>query len=327
MGGPLVRLRQNSNNRPDGAGGGKENKRGLNENYARELMELHTLGVDGGYTQKDVIEVARCLTGWTIDRPKQGGEFVFNPRLHDFGEKVVLGHKIRSGHGVEDGLQVLHILEHHASTAHFISLKLCRRFVGDDPPQALVDRARQTFLKSDGDIRAVLKTILTSPEFYSQAAYAAKVKSPLELVASSLRALGADTDASFPLLQFIARMGQPMFQYPAPTGFPDRAGTWINSSALLMRMNYALMLASNHIRGTQIDLRELNPDSRSVSPETVMSELARRLLGGAAAPATRETILKELAAESESVSEGGAYPKNVSTIAALLIASPDFQRR
>ncbi len=310
-----------------GAGGAKQNKRGLNENYARELMELHTLGVDGGYTQQDVIEVARCLTGWTIDRSKRGGEFIFNPRMHDFGEKVVLDHRIRGGHGMEDGLQVLRILAHHPSTAHFISLKLCRRFVADDLPAALVDRASQAFLKSDGDIRAVLKTILTSPEFYSRAAYEAKVKSPLELVASSLRALGADTDASFPLLQFIARMGQPMFQYQAPTGFPDRASTWINSSALLMRMNYALMLASNHIRGTQVDLRELSPENGGVSSETAITELSRRLLGGPPAPQTRETIIKELAGEGGSGFSGWQISGDVSSITALLIASPEFQRR
>jgi len=324
----------------------------LNENYARELMELHTLGVDGGYTQKDVVDVARCLTGWTIDRPQRGGGFAFTPQMHDFGKKVVLGRKIRSGHGMEDGLRVLHLLAHHPSTAHFISLKLCRRFVADDPPPSLVDRAAHTFLKSKGDVRAVLKTILISPEFYSQAAYRAKVKSPLELVASSMRALGADTDASFPLLQFIARMGQPMFQYQAPTGFPDRASTWINSGALLMRMNFAMMLASNRIPGTRINLGRVDPsidratdpatgpaqDDRSRAPvatdgglaeranERWVAELSDRLFHGTLSSETREMIVKETSG-GDSGSPGFRATGAGSEVAALLIASPDFQRR
>jgi uncharacterized protein (DUF1800 family) len=226
---------------------------------------------------------------------------------------------------------VLHILAHHPSTAHFISLKLCRRFVSDDPPASLVNRASDTFLKTDGDVRAVLKTILTSPEFYSQAAYRAKVKSPLELVASSIRALGIETDAALPLLQFVARMGQPMFQYQAPTGFPDRADTWINSSALLMRMNYALALASNQIRGTQLDLSQLTRDSRNLAPQEVLDELSRRILNGSVSSKTREAIIKQLERDEASVSTGApvtAEPRNeVSTITALLVASPDFQRR
>ena len=168
-------------------------KRGLNENYGRELMELHTLGVDGGYTQQDVIEVARCLTGWTIRRPQFEAEFFFNPRLHDERAKTVLGHRIDKG-GMDDGLEVLHILATHPSTARFVSTKLCRRFVADDPPASVVDRAGDEFMRSRGDMHAVLTAILTSPEFYSEGAYRAKVKSPFEMVASTLRALDADTD-------------------------------------------------------------------------------------------------------------------------------------
>jgi uncharacterized protein (DUF1800 family) len=341
------RSQQNRNPRP--------NNRGLNENYGRELMELHTLGVNGGYTQQDVVEVARCLTGWTIDRPRQGGEFKFEPRMHDFESKVVLDHKISAGHGMEDGLRVLHLLAHHPSTARFISLKLCRRFVADDPPQALVDRASQTFLHTEGDIRAVLKTILTSPEFYSQAAYRAKVKSPLELVASSIRALQAKTDAGVPLLQLIARMGQPMFQYQAPTGFPDRASTWINSSALLMRMNFATRLASNNIEGTQIDWTEFDSDNGSGSADTVLARLDQQLLEGSLTPQTRETILKQFSGWSEprAVAAGNKLGSDAAgssadsgrfalagealskrparelapMVAALVLASPEFQKR
>ncbi len=180
-----------ANRQPAGA-----ERRGLNENYGRELMELHTLGVDGGYTQGDVRDVARCFTGWTIDRPRQGGGFIFRPRFHDYGEKVVLGHKIKAGGGVEDGMEVLQLLAAHPSTAHFISFKLCRHFVADEPPASVVDRATRTFTQTQGDMRAVLKRILTSPEFNSQAAFRAKVKSPFEVVASSLeRSAGKPTAA------------------------------------------------------------------------------------------------------------------------------------
>jgi uncharacterized protein (DUF1800 family) len=332
----------------------KRAKRGLNENYARELMELHTLGVDGGYTQQDVIEVARCLTGWTIDRPGQGGGFIFRPRMHDFGAKVVLGHKIPAGRGIEDGLEVLHLLAHQPATAHFIALKLCRRFVADDPPSSVVDRAAQTFLAKDGDLRAVLKTILTSPEFYSEAAYRAKVKSPMELVASTIRALGATTDAGVPLVQYIAQMGQPLFLYQAPSGFPDRASTWINSSALLMRMNFAVMLAANRIAGTQVDFSSLDASSNaspdgtssdetsveaSASVDRVMDRLAAHLFHGMLSAKTRQTILREMASGGEVAGGAGAFsgngggsPKSSTAqveraMAALLIASPDFQRR
>jgi uncharacterized protein (DUF1800 family) len=296
--------------------------------------------VNGGYTQRDVVEAARCLTGWTIDRPRQGGEFIFDPRLHDFGGKVVLGHKIKPGHGVEDGLRVLHLLARHPATARFISLKLCRRFVADDPSPALVGRASQTFLHSKGDMRAVLRTILTSPEFYSQAAYRAKVKSPLELAASSLRALGARTDASIPLLQLIARMGQPMFQYQAPTGFPDRASTWINSGALLMRMNFATQLAANRIRGTQVDWTALDFAKGAASAESILAGLNEQLLAGALATKTRETILKQFENQpSRSPGNDGRLrwrdaafaprpaSNAVATVAALVLASPEFQRR
>lgn len=333
FGGPFGNRRaQGPNGQPAAGGAHPPNKRGLNENYAREVMELHTLGVDGGYSQKDVVEIARCLTGWTIDRPKRGGRFIFNPRMHDFGEKVVLGHRIRAGQGMEDGLQVFHLLARHPSTAHFIALKLCRRFVADDPPTALVHRASQVFQRSDGDIRAVLNAILTSPEFYSKAAYRAKVKSPLELVASSVRALGGNTDAGVPVLQLIARMGQPMFQYEAPTGFPDQASTWINSSALLMRMNFAMMLASNRIPGTRIDLAEFSSANGSTSPEAAMVDLSRRLVGGTLTPETREAILKKAAEDNVStvpdfIGAGAQSPRAALTVAALLLASPEFQRR
>ena len=299
-------------------------RRGLNENYARELMELHTLGVDGGYTQQDVREVARCFTGWTIDRPRQGGGFIFRPRFHDYDEKVVLGRKIKGQGGVEDGMEVLQLLAAHPSTARFISLKLCRHFVNDDPPVSVIDHTARTFTKSGGDIRAVLRTILTSPEFNSQAAFRTKVKSPFELVASSLRTLGAETDAGAPLMGLIMRMGQPLFQYQAPTGFPDRASSWINSGTLLARMNFSMALAANRIRGTQLDLQALTP---SDDPQAVWDQLVQRTLGGSVSQVTQAAVMKSL---EDLGSEGGGNPRafpKTTLMAALLLGSPDFQRR
>jgi uncharacterized protein (DUF1800 family) len=299
-------------------------RRGLNENYARELMELHTLGVDGGYTQQDVHEIARCFTGWTIDRPRQGGGFIFRPRFHDFDEKVVLGHRIRAMGGMEDGEEVIRILAVHPSTAHFISLKLCRHFVADDPPASVVDRTAQTFRESHGDIRSVLRTILTSPEFNSPAAFRAKVKSPFELVASSLRTLGAETDGGAPLLGLIMRMGQPLFQYQAPTGFPDRGSSWINTGTLLGRMNYSMALAANRIRGTQLDLESLTPSDDS---QAVWDQLVQRTLGGSVSRETHAAVMKSLD-ELGNAGGGkpGTFPKTM-LMAALILGSPDFQRR
>ncbi len=310
-------------NRPNAA---RKAQRGLNENYGRELMELHTLGVDGGYTQKDVIEVARCFTGWTIDRPRLGGGFIFRPEMHDFGTKVVLGHKIKAGHGMEDGLEVLHLLAHEPATAHHIAYQLAQRFVADNPPESVVGRAAQTFLKSDGDIRAVLKTILASPEFYSQAAYRAKVKSPLELVASSMRALGADTDAGLPVIYSVARMGQPMFQYQAPSGYPDRASTWINSGTLLTRIKFAGALAANRLPGTQVSYQALVPEPPE-SPDALLDELAQNLMGGQISPSTRGAILKQLAEHDSARPVSNGFPREVATLTGLLLASPEFQKR
>jgi len=195
----------------------KKNERGLNENYGRELMELHTLGVDGGYTQKDVTEVARCFTGWTIEKPRQYADFKFDDKLHDPDPKLVLGKKIHSG-GMKDGEQVIDMLVHHPSTAKFISTKLARRFVSDTPPPALVNRMAQTFQSSDGDIRAVMKTMIWSPEFWSRDAYRAKIKTPFELVVSAVRALGTDVDTPMPLVQWVGRIGEPLYQCQPPTG-------------------------------------------------------------------------------------------------------------
>jgi uncharacterized protein (DUF1800 family) len=238
---------------------------GLNENYARELMELHTLGVNGGYTQKDVTEVARVFTGWTLQEPRDGGGFVFKPKLHEPGTKTVLGHKIKEN-GEKEGLQVLDILGHHPSTAHFISLKLAKRFVADDPPPALLDAMAKTFRKTDGDLREVMRTMLQSQEFWASKSYRAKVKTPLEYVVSALRATDADVTETQPLLNQLNTMGMPIYGMQPPTGYSMSAETWINSAALLDRMNFALSLANNKIGGTHFDVTKLLPEQAPVDP-------------------------------------------------------------
>ncbi|MDD5543768.1 MAG: DUF1800 domain-containing protein [Acidobacteriia bacterium] len=309
-------------------------RRGLNENYARELMELHTLGVDGGYTQKDVTEVARCFTGWTIRNPRQGGDFFFNPRLHDNGTKVVLGHTIHN-HGEQDGEEVINILVHHPSTAHFIAKKLVTRFVSDTPSASLVDRVAQTYLKTDGDIREMLRTIFYSPEFNSKDAYRAKVKSPFELVVSAIRTSGGDTTASPALLQLIARMGQPLFQYQAPTGYPDRADEWLNSGTLLTRLNFAMALAANKIPGTNVDLLNLLKGIDPSQAEAVRTQLVRVYLNGQLSDTTRAALNKDagkleatntqmIPPDTPQDTQTRALPVEV---AGLIMGSPEFQRR
>lgn len=232
---------------------GRRRQRGLNENYGRELLELHTLGVDGGYIQKDVTELARCFTGWTIRQPQRVAEFEFNPRMHDDGEKTVLGVRIPAGGGIGDGFQVLHLLAHHPSTARFISRKLAMRFVADDPPATLVNRMSATFLKKDGDLRAVLKTMFDSPEFWSRGAYRAKMKSPLEMVASSLRAIDAQVDFAFGLNNQLNQLGEPLYRKAEPTGYSNSGQEWLNSAGLLARMNFSVALVNNKVPGVRVN--------------------------------------------------------------------------
>ncbi len=292
--------------------------RGINENYARELMELHTLGVDGGYTQKDVQEVARCFTGWTIFAPRGGGaaamalmgagarenagKFYFNARMHDEGEKIVLGQKIPGGGGMKDGLLVLDILARHPSTAKFMATKLSRYFVQDNPPSALVDRVAAQFTKSDGDIRETLKAIFFSPEFNSSEAYRAKVKRPFELAISAIRTLGADTNGSPQLHQWIARMGEPLYLYQTPNGYSDTAESWVNTGGLLERLNFGLALASNRIPGTRVDLKRFAGDAangQAVDKASIMDRFLSLIVAGEISPRTRETLLKQLDQETE----------------------------
>ncbi len=274
--------------------------RGVNENYARELMELHTLGVDGGYTQADVQEIARAFTGWTLTQPRQGGGFTFDPRMHDNGEKVVLGTKIKSGNGKKDGEQVLDLLAKHPSTARFIATKLTRRFVSDTPPKSLVDRAAARFRDTDGDIREVVRTIITSPEFFDASAYRAKVKSPFEFVVSAVRASGADTFNGMPLVQAMRDLGMPLYGCQPPTGYADRADAWVNTGALLNRMNFAVSLSSGQLRGVR------------TTPAMSDAWIASGALAGDISEPTRTTVAKAT-----------APPQAV----ALLLGSPEFQRK
>jgi uncharacterized protein (DUF1800 family) len=231
-----------------------QNRRsGINENYARELMELHTMGVDGGYTQKDVQELARILTGWTIQQPRRNGQFIFRPVMHDRGDKVFLGRTIKGG-GIEEGEKAIRILARHPSTARFIATKLVRRFVSDNPPDSLVARVEAAFNKTGGDIRETLGVLFYSDEFMALDAYGKKTKSPFEYAASAIRALDGDTNGSEQLAQMIARMGQPLYQYQAPTGYPDRADEWMSSGTILERINFAIALAANRIPGTKVDI-------------------------------------------------------------------------
>jgi uncharacterized protein (DUF1800 family) len=245
--------------------GNQRGKRGLNENYGRELMELHTLGVDGGYTQEDVINVARCFTGWTIAGPRKGGDFEYNDRMHDKGEKVVLGHIIRARGGMNDGLEVLNILAHQPATARFISLQLAKRFVADDPPPSLVNRMAATFLSTDGDLREVTRVMITSPEFWSQGAYRAKVKTPFEMVVSAVRESNAEVTSAFVLAQELNKLGEPLYRKMEPTGSSNANAEWVSSAGLLERMNFAVALAHNRIAGIKVDAEQPDPAQLALS--------------------------------------------------------------
>lgn len=269
-----------------GGRGGARGNGGINENYARELLELHTLGVDGGYTQKDVTEVARAFTGWSIAQQNDNrplaqvvrraagpaadaqtgarGSFLFRPFVHDTGEKIVLGHTIKAGGGIEDGEQVIDILVHHPSTARFLATKLVRRFVSDDPPQALVDRVAAKYMSTDGDIREMLRVIFTSPEFTAPAVFQAKAKSPFELAVSAIRSLGGRTDGGPALVQVIERMGQPLYRFEAPTGFPDRSSFWMSDGSVVERINFGIALTENKFPGTRVDLKGADPKSAAL---------------------------------------------------------------
>ena len=295
---------------------------GLNENYGRELLELHTLSVNGGYSQRDVTEVAKVFTGWTIEKPNDGGSYKYDPRMHEPGPKFVLGHRIKPK-GEDEGREVLHMLATSPQTAHFISLKLAERFVSDDPPPALVERMAKTFEKKKGDIREVLTTLFHSPEFWAVGAYRAKVKTPLEFVASAVRATGADVDDAMPLARQVANMGMPLYGAQPPTGYSMKAETWVSSSALLNRMNFALGLTGGKFRGVKVDAVQLAGGPPPPTDATIaLSTMEAKLLAADVSKQTHDSIMAQIESPAKP-----ARPPDANTIAGLLLGSPEFQKR
>src|ERR1700730_477779 len=306
----------------------RKNARGLNENYSRELMELHTLGVEGGYTQKDVTELARCFTGWTIDKPRLNPQFKFDEKLHDPDQKIVLKKKIHAG-GMKDGEQAIELLAKHPSTSKFISTKLARRFVSDNPPAPLVARMAKTFESSDGDIRAVMHTMIYSPEFWSREAYRAKIKTPFELVVSAVRALGTDADTAMPLVQWVGRIGEPLYQCQPPTGYADNAEAWVNTGALLNRLNFSLALAGNKMRGSRTDVAALLGVETSANAKAALERAVQVFLVGQAGPTTVETLEKQLDSPQvvQAKLDDPVKMVDLGVVAGLVLGAPEFQRR
>ncbi len=341
---------------------------GINENYAREVMELHTLGVDGGYTQSDVTQAARVLTGWTVypigpgreDNPQarkldamspeqlstrgfyRRGDFFFNPGRHDKDEKTVLGKTFGPDatntpmEGYQEGVDLLEMLAHHPSTAHFICRKLAVRFVSDDPPASLINKMAKTFLDKDGDIRQVLLTMVSAPEFWSPGAVREKIKSPFELAISSVRSLHASVDQPQQLYNWVSRMGEKLYSYQAPTGFPDKGQYWINTGSLLNRMNFGLAMASGRIPGIHFDLIALNdhhePESaqaalvtysRLLMPERQTDETVKRLTPMLNDPALGDKVATASGEDKPGQSNAGMLPQ----VVGIILGSPEFQRR
>ena len=290
---------------------------GINENYARELLELHTLGVDGGYTQQDVIEVARIFTGWSIERPAQGAGFVFHDWAHDFGDKRVLGVTYH-GEGKSEGIKLLKFLASNHATMHHVSTKLCARFVADEPPDGCVDAAVAAWRQTRGDLRAVLRAIFTSPDFWAPQAVRSKVKTPFEFVVSAVRAVSADPDTTPRLAQVVARLGQPLYLQPAPTGYAETESHWVNSGALLARMNAAVALAAGRLPGVEGGLDRVIP---TTSDNRHLVDIVNdRVLGGTMSAHTKTVIINQLADIRD--------PVQARALAVgLALGGPDFQRQ
>jgi len=287
---------------------------GLNENYAREIMELHTLGVDGGYTQKDVTELARVLTGWSIARPQEGNvSFVFRRAVHDVKPKTVLGVRFPAGGGIEEGERMIHILAHQPATAHHIAYQLCQRLVADDPPPALVDRVAKRFLATDGDLRETVKAVISSPEFWDPGVYRAKVKSPFEYVVSAVRAVDAHVDDARPIARSLQQIGEPLYGAQPPTGYKDTADAWVNTGALVNRLNFAMALANNSLPGIATNVMTL---VGGVDQQNCVDALAVAITGGNLTDETRQTIKAKATGDQQ-----------VRTVAGLILGSPEFQRQ
>src|SRR5438067_1267885 len=291
--------------------------KGINENYAREVLELHTLGADGGYTQQDVIDVARIFTGWSIERPQQGGGFEFHDWAHDTGEKQVLGVRFPAGHGMDEGIRLLKLLANHPATMHHVSRKLCQRFVNDDPPDGCVDDAVAAWKRSSGDMREVLRAIFHGPDFWAAENMRAKVKTPLEFVVSAARAVAAEPDTSPRLAQVVARLGEPLYLHVAPDGYPEREAAWVNSGALLDRMNAAVALAAGKLQGVTVVLDSI---AAVGDAEQVISVVNEKILGGTMSENTKQVLRRQLADISD--------PTQARALAVgLAIGGPEFQRQ
>ena len=332
----------------------KKKREGLNENYGRELMELHTLGVNGGYTQADVTQASRILTGWTVERPERGGGFQFDPNRHEPGTKIVMGQKFKD-HGEEEGRELLHMLATRPATAQFISRKLAVRFASDNPPQALVDRMAKTFLSSDGDIAAVLSTLFHSPEFWDTNVYRAKVKTPIEFVVSAARASNANIENLQPLANAVREMGMPLYGCVTPNGYSWMADPWVSTNALVNRMNFALSMAANRLPGISIawdptesvnnDTATLETNPSAPDPQVEESRLEALLVTGGVSDSTRTAVLQQFEQQKDQNSAAVAVPvgaperrkyraravteteKQDQLLAGLLLGSPEFQRR
>jgi uncharacterized protein (DUF1800 family) len=306
----------------------KKPERGLNENYGREVMELHTVGVDAGYTQQDVIQMAECLTGWTIHEPRKDPQFFFDDKIHAEGKKVVMGRTFNYG-GEKDGEEALKMLAGRPATATFISMELARHFVSDNPPLALVERMAKSFESSGGDIRAVLKTMIYSPEFWSKDAYRAKVKTPFELVASTARALNAEVTITLPLTQWVSRMGEPLYLCQPPTGYSDKSETWVNTGALLNRLNFSLAFAADKMGGATVDLKSMLGDDAATDPNAALAQSLQEFLDGQAAQSTQDTLQARLKDPQilQARLDDPVKQVNEGLIAGLVLGTPEFQRR
>lgn len=294
--------------------------KGINENYARELLELHTLGVDGGYTQQDVVNVARIFTGWSMKPPQQGADFDFHAWAHDYGEKQVLGVTFPAAHGMDEGIRLLKLLASRPATMHHVSRQLCERFVNDDPPAGCVDDAVAAWKRSSGDIREVLRAIFHGPDFWAPANVRAKVKTPLEFVVSAARALGAQPDTTPRLAQVVARLGEPLYLHVAPDGYPETEAAWVNSGALLDRMNVAVAIAAARLPGVTVSLDAIVPTTADFDSDRLIAAVDDAILGGAMSDNTKKVIRAELA--------GVRDPLAARALAVgLAIGGPEFQKQ
>jgi uncharacterized protein (DUF1800 family) len=291
---------------------------GLNENYARELLELHTLGVDGGYTQRDVQQVARILSGWSIRPPRDGSGYEFHDWAHDYGEKVVLGERFPAGHGEDEGIRLLRMLANHPSTIHHVSVKLCQRLVADIAPDGCVDDAVHAWIRTHGDLRAVVRAIVTGPDFWAPASVRSKVKSPLEFAISAARAVGSVPDSTTGLAQLVRKLGQPLFLQASPAGYPERSDDWTNSGALLGRMNAAVAIANGKYPGLNVNLDALIPAATDAN--TLVDQVNTVMLAGQMSPQTRSAFLAEV--------QDARSPEDARALAVgLALGGPDFQRQ